>query len=1176
IGAAAINGTGNALANVLTGNAAANVLAGGAGDDTYVVDSAADTVVESAGAGVDLVQTSIDYTLGANLENVTIAGTGAVNVRGNGLANMLRGNAAANTLDGGAGADAMLGAGGDDLYVVDNVADVVTENPDAGADTVRTSVSYALAANVENLTLLDGAVTGAGNGLNNTIVGNSAANTLEGRAGDDTYVIDSAADLVVENPNEGVDTVRTGVTYTLAPNVEKLVLTGSMAADGTGNALNNVLAGNAAANRLAGDRGDDTYLVYDTADTLVERAGEGVDTVESTVTYTLGANVENLTLAGAGAIDGTGNELDNVIAGNAAVNRLTGSAGNDMLDGAAGADSMLGGTGNDIYVVDNAADSVVEKPGEGTDTVRSSIGYTLGADVENLVLTGAAAINGLGNGLANAITGNAAANVLNGAAGDDTLDGGAGADTLTGAAGNDLYVVDNAGDTVVENPNDGVDTVRASITLTLAANVENLALTGTAAIDGKGNDLNNDIGGNDANNTLDGGRGTDTLRGGRGDDAYEVDNSADVVLENANAGLDVVRTVVTYTLPENVENLVLVSFTAIDGTGNALDNVVAGNSLANVLRGAGGNDRLDGGGGADTLIGGPGNDTYELLRIRDTLTAQTFGGQFFTFARPGEEILVEQTNEGRDTVVSRTSHTLRANIEALVLTDDALPVWAGTAEELLGRNSALESLVEGVGNDLANTLNGGAKNNRLNGLGGADTLFGGAGDDIIDGGDGNDFIDGGPGSDSMDGGAGDDTFIVDRESDATSDSGGFDVVLSSTSYKLGSGIENLTLTGNATSSGKGNAESNLLTGNDAANTLFGGTGGVDTLRGGAGDDTYYVYTGFFDGVVENSNQGIDTVVSEGDYTLGANLEKLVLAWDNSKYGMAGSRGWIGRGNALDNEIVGTQSAGDTLLGEGGNDLLKAVSGARLDGGIGNDVMQAAVSGSTLTDVSGNNLLHDGAGWNSLTVGDGNDLLIAGRGDDTITTGAGRDVIGYNRGDGADVVNASAGADNTVSLGGGIRYADMTLNKVVNDLVLGLGAGDSITFKDWYAAPANRSVLNMQLIAEAMADFNAASADPLRNRKVETFNFANIANAFDASGVATAWALTDTLLRQHLASSSDTAAIGADVAYRYGRSGSLAGMGFDPVVGMLSNGAFGASAQALQGAAATDVGAKRLM
>jgi hypothetical protein len=215
---------------------------------------------------------------------------------------------------------------------------------------------------------------------------------------------------------------------------------------------------------------------------------------------------------------------------------------------------------------------------------------------------------------------------------------------------------------------------------------------------------------------------------------------------------------------------------------------------------------------------------------------------------------------------------------------------------------------------------------------------------------------------------------------------------------------------------------------------------------------------------------------------------------------------------------------------------------------------------------------------TLNAGAGNDFLAGGAGNDIITTGAGRDVIAFNRGDGNDIVNASAVGDNTLSIGGGIRYADMTLSKAANDLVLGLGAGagDSITFKDWYAAPANRSVLNMQVIAEAMADFNAASADPLRNRKVETFNFANIANAFDASGVATAWALTDTLLRQHLAGSSDTAAIGADIAYRYGRTGSLGGMGFDPVVGMLSNGAFGASAQALQGAAATDVGAKRLM
>jgi Ca2+-binding RTX toxin-like protein len=178
-------------------------------------------------------------------------------------------------------------------------------------------------------------------------------------------------------------------------------------------------------------------------DQTIELANQGTDTVQSSISWTLGANLENLTLTGTAAINGTGNSL---------ANRITGNAGANVLDGAGGRDTLIGGLGDDLYVVDSSDDVVTELSGGGTDTVRSSVSYTLGANVENLELTGTAALNGTGNAAANRLTGNNAANTLDGGAGADTLDGGAGADRLVGGTGGDTYLFDrgDGADLIVE------------------------------------------------------------------------------------------------------------------------------------------------------------------------------------------------------------------------------------------------------------------------------------------------------------------------------------------------------------------------------------------------------------------------------------------------------------------------------------------------------------------------------------------------------------------------------------------------------------------------------------------------------------------------------------------------------------------------------------------------------
>jgi len=273
--------------------------------------------------------------------------------------------------------------------------------------------------------------------------------------------------------------------------------------------------------------------------------------------------------------------------------------------------------------------------------VQASISHTLSADVERLVLTGTAAINGTGNGLANTLTGNGAGNVL---------DGGAGADTLTGGAGDDTYVLDDAGDVVVELPGEGVDTVQSRVAVTLPANVERLVLLGTAPISGTGNALDNTLTGNSAANALAGGAGNDT---------YVIDGSGDTISEAAGAGIDEVLSSVAYTLPGNVENLALTG-TANMATGNALANILAGNSSSN------------------TLVGGSGNDTYRFARgaKQDTIVE--------TDTTPGntDTVLFEGGLAPLDLVLGRSGKDLRLSVhgsgDVVVVRDwyksDGMPV----------------------------------------------------------------------------------------------------------------------------------------------------------------------------------------------------------------------------------------------------------------------------------------------------------------------------------------------------------------------------------------------------------------------------------------------------------------------------------------------------------------------
>ncbi|MBB4479012.1 Ca2+-binding RTX toxin-like protein [Rhizobium etli] len=952
-------------------------------------------------------------------------------ITGGAASDTLSGGVGNDTLNGGGGADTLIGGAGDDTYIVDNAFDVVTEAADAGTDTVRTTLSaHTLAANVEHLTYIGtAAFTGAGNLLDNVITGGVAADKLMGAAGNDTliggggadtmlggigddiYVVDIATDLVIENVNEGTDTVRTALAgYTLGNNVENLTYTGSASFTGTGNTLantitggagNDTLNGAAGADSLIGGAGHDTYIVDDAGDIVNEAADAGSDTVRTTLAiYTLAANVESLSFAGPGIFAGTGNDLDNTIIGGGAADTLSGGAGNDTLNGGAGADSLIGGEGDDTYIVDNAGDIVTEAADEGTDTVRAtSASYTLGIDVENLTYIGTVAFVGTGNDLDNTILGGAGA---------DTLDGNAGADSLIGGAGNDTYIVDNVGDVVTEGLNAGTDLIKTTLSsYTLGNNVENLLYTGSASFTGTGNVLANTIIGGAGNDLLDGGAGNDTLDGGAGDDIFVVDSASDVIKDSA--GTDEIRTALAaYSIAAlvNVENLTYTGSANFAGTGNA---------LANTITGGAGNDVLNGGIGADSLIGGVGDDAYIVDDAGDLVT--------------------EAADAGTDTIwTTLAAYTLGTDVENLTYFGKA--AFAGTGNDLANMitgGAAADTLSGGVGND---TLNGGGGADRLIGGTGDDTyivdhagdlvaevanegtdtvrttltahtlsvnvenltylgtaafigignsldntITGGAAADTLSGGDGNDTLNGGAGADRLIGGTGDDTYVVDIAGDLVTEAAdaGTDTVRTTLAgYTLGNNVENLTYTGSASFSGAGNALANMITGG-AGNDMLNGGAGADTLIGGAGNDTYIVDNAG-DLVTEAADAGTDTVRTIlAAYTVETNVENLTFI---------GTGAFAGTGNALNNVIVGG-SGSNTLTGGAGNDIL--TGGAVADVFVylanwGHDTITNFVAaGSAHDTISIDHGIF--ADWESLFAASeqsGNDTIITADSDNSIT------------------------------------------------------------------------------------------------------------------------------------------------------------------------------------------------
>lgn len=716
------------------------------------------------------------------------------------------------------------------------------------------------------------------------------------------------------------------------------------------------------------------------------------------------ANFVNVALkingsAGNDTYSGTG--LDETILGNGGNDKLLGNGGNDTIDGGAGKDVMFGGVGDDTYVVDNAGDKVTEVSGAGTDTVKSSINYTLVANLENLTLTGKAA-NGTGNALDNVITGNASANVLNGGAGDDTLDGGAGKDTLTGGAGDDTYVID-ATDILVEAEHAGTDTVEANFSYTLLDNFENLTLTGTADTDGDGNNADNVITGNAGANVLDGGDGDDTLIGGDGDDVLlggegnnilnggagadilsggDGDNTyifdrEDILLVGAGEGSD------TYVIDDNtVEDMVIDGGTSALGTDATVDAIYynsAHTSISTV------NSTLGTPNATDIIQFTQSGDfsNIEFMNVEqihlDSGVAITFSSEqldtaigsldqdvtnpglhFYGVAGGAEESVTvvvdyaDVTFTPAGTVVGATPTTY--NMGDFQLDDASIGDLFHNVTHIddFNTNSTVDSYARADGSN-SNDYGIGSK--------GVDNVTLRLGDDTYYGNEGNDLLIGHQGNDYLDGGAGNDIFnITGFETgvfgiSGKADDGHKEWNATGVSHDVivgGEGVDTLRITAGAVDATAGTVVLNDDNFQSMERVEIGTTVGRINVEDSALqllNDHYYLKAGTTESATAKVG-GVDggTSVTPNFNHVSVDASGITDADDD---GATGGLTFVGNGNI--NTFIGTEN-NDTFIGNGGNDVLT--------GGLGGDTFQfgkvhtmtvtgAATIVQTYTDVASN-------------------------------------------------------------------------------------------------------------------------------------------------------------------------------------------------------------------------------
>ena len=747
--------------DTLIGGGGADGFVGAEGDDFFLMDAGSFAFNNAIDGGLGFDTVSYQLTRSAvtvSLANAGLAlvppGTnvldsfiGVEGLIGSEYNDLLVGGLEDNVIQGLGGNDTIDGGLGMDMVSYSNVKNGVGVQVNLEFSPQGNTASL---AGSDTLISIEGAIGTiyadrlTGNAFDNTFQGLAGNDSISGGAGSDTVSYVEAVNSVTINLGIGLQAINAEVGRDTLTSIENVI--GGFGADTlTGNGGNNIIDGGIYAGPVSANN--------TTRDDVINGAG-GSDTVS----YASALSAVRVTLAtqGNNAAQNTwGGGVDTLIS----IENLTGSSFNDsltgtnqanILTGGVGEDTMVGGGGNDLYIVqaglDHGIDEVItELANGGIDEIRyTQVGLaatvfentlTLSSNVTGIerivigtgtvasgnnatgaVTTGLDALNVDASAIANAVTiiGNAGANILTSGLGNDTLIGGDGDDT---------YVVNNVGDVITEldplavdnlllpiNPLAGVDTVNVNIntagTYVLGANVDNGTVVSLANVNLTGNDLDNILTGNAGNNVLDGGLGADTLIGGLGNDIYVLDDPLDVIQEFLDAGIDTVQTDASYVLGDDLENLTLTGNGAINGTGNALNNVIIGNAGVNILIG---------GLGADTLEGGAGNDIYLVEAIAD------FAGDVISDTAGTDEIRIAQTTPG----------TLQ--LSAGVTGVERIAIGTGTGANAVSTGTEainVDASLAGVAGTTGFQINGNSGVNIITGSLGIDTLSGGAGNDI--------------------------------------------------------------------------------------------------------------------------------------------------------------------------------------------------------------------------------------------------------------------------------------------------------------------------------------------------------------------------------------------------------------------------------------------------------------